>query len=66
MVIAMSQRTIIKVIVFFLNSAKQAVLLKAELERLMLLTITKGGTCVTIIEDDYYSRSQGAHVPETH
>ena len=48
----------------FIHSAKQDVLLKAELKRLMLLAIAKGGTCVTIIEDDY-SRSHGAHVPET-
>ena len=64
MVTAMSQRTIIKVLGLFIYSAKQGVLLKAELERLMLLAIAKGGTCVTIIEDGY-SRSQGAHVPET-
>ena len=53
-----------KVLGLFIHSAKQDVLLKAELRILMLLAIAKGGTCVTIIEDDY-SRSQGAHVPET-
>ena len=62
---AMSQRTIIKVLGLFKHSAKRAVLLKAELERLMLLAIAKGGTYVIIIEDDY-TRSQGAHVPEIH
>ena len=62
---AMSQRTIIKFLGLFKHSAKQVVLLKAELERFMLLAIAKGGTYVIIIEDDY-SQSQGAHVPETH
>ena len=65
MVTAMSQRTIIKILGLFIHSAKRAVLLKTELERLMLLAIVKDGTYVTIIEDDY-SRSQGAHVPESH
>ena len=65
MVTAMSQHTVTKVLGFFIHSAKRAVLLKVELERLMLLAIVKGETYVTTIEDDY-SRSQGAHVPETH
>ena len=43
----------------FIHSAKRAVLLEAELHRLMLLAIVKGGIYVTIIEDDY-SRSHGA------
>ena len=62
---AMSQRTIIKVLGIFIHSAKRAVLLKAELERLMLLAIVKGGTYVISIKKDY-SRSQGAYVPESH
>ena len=61
----MSQRTIIKVLGLFIHSAKWDVLLKAELERLMLLAIVKGGTHVIIIEKGY-SRSQGAYVPESH
>ena len=61
-VTTMSQRTIMKVLGLFIHSAKQDVLLKAEMKRLVLLAIAKGGTCVTIIEDDY-NRSQGAHVP---
>ena len=65
MVTAMLRRTIIKVLDLFRRSAKRTVLLKAELERLMLLAIVKGGTYITIIMDDY-SRSQGAYVPETH
>ena len=54
---AMSPRTIVKVLGNFKHSAKRAVLLKAELERLMLLAIAKDGTYTIIIEDDY-SRSQ--------
>ena len=65
MVTAMSQRTIINILGLFIHSAKWAVLLKTKLERLVLLVIVKGGTYVTVIEDDY-SRSQGAHVPESH
>ena len=65
MITAMSQHTMMKVLGLFIHSAKRAVLLKAELERLMLLAIVKGGTYVTTIEDNY-SRSQGAHIPETH
>ena len=66
MVTAMSQRsTMIKVLGLFVHSAKRAVLLKAELERLIFLAIVKDGTYFTVIEDDY-SRSQGAYVPETH
>ena len=49
---AMSPRTIIKVLGHFKHSAKRAVLLKAELERLMLLAIAKGGTYAIISEDD--------------
>ena len=60
MVTAMSQRPMIKFLGLSIHSAKRAVLLKAELEILMLLAAS-----VTTIEDDY-SRSQGAHVPETH
>ena len=41
---AVSQRTIIKVLGRFIHSAKRAVLLKAELERSVLLAIVKGGT----------------------
>ena len=65
MVTALSQRTITKVLGLFIHSAKRTVLLKAELERLMVLASVKRGTYLTTIEDDY-SRPQGAHVPETH
>ena len=61
----MSRRAIIKVIGLFIHSAKRAVLLKAELERLMLLAIVKSATYVTIIDNDY-SMSQGANVPGSH
>ena len=65
MVTDISQHIVIKVLGLLIHSAKRAVLLKDELQRFMLLAIVKGGTYITIIEDDY-SRSQGAHVPETH
>ena len=65
MATAMPQRTILKVIGLFMHSAERAELLKAELERLVLLAIVKGGTYVIIIENDY-SQSQGAYVPESH
>ena len=63
---AMSQRTIIKAIGIFIHSAKWAVMLKTELQRLVLLAIVEGGTYVTMVEDDCYSRSQGAYISETH
>ena len=65
MVTDISQHIIINVPGLLIHSAKRAVLLKDELQRLMLLAIVKGGTYITIIEEDY-SRSQGAHVTETH
>ena len=65
MAAAISQRTMIKVLDLFIQSAKRVVVLKAELERLTLVAIVKSGTYLIIIEEDY-SRSQGAHVPETH
>ena len=63
MVTGMSQHIIIKVLGLFMHSTNRAVLLKAELEKLILLVIVKGGTYVTTIENDY-SRPQGAHVLE--
>ena len=51
MVTAMSHRTIVKVLGLFIHSAKWAVLLKAELEKLMLLAIVQGGAYVPIIKD---------------
>ena len=65
MVTAMARHTIIEILGLCIHPSKRAVLLKAELERLMLLVMMKGGTYVTIIEDDY-SRSQGNYVPGTH
>ena len=50
-VTTMAQYTIIKVLDLLKHSAKRAVVLKAELERLMLLAIVKDGTSITIIED---------------
>ena len=66
MVTVMSRHTIIEILGIFIHSAKRAVFLKAELERLAFLAIVKGGTYVTIIKDDYYNRSQRDYVPETH
>ena len=53
MATAMARHTIIEILGLFIHSSKRDVLLKTELERLMLLLIMiKGGTYVTIIEDD--------------
>ena len=54
-----------KVSRFLYSSAKRAVLLQAELARLMIMAVVNGKTYVTIIED-YCSLFQCAHVPNNH
>ena len=65
MVTVMSQRHIIKVLVFLYTPTKRAVLLQAELPRLMLGAVLNGKTYVTIIEDGYNPFKDG-HAPENH
>ena len=54
-----------KVSRFLYSPAKRAVLLQAELARLMIMAVVNGKTYVTIIEDGC-SPFQCAHVPNKH